>query len=273
MVTFSEGIAMRPLPFTTCIALTLTIVTLARAEQISVPGTGDGMEMLRAVAAAYAADNLGTSIVVPPSTGSGGGVIAVAQDRAPLGRIAVPLSTSEEAAGLTAVTIVRLPLAFYAHPSAGVSELTSAQLVGIYDGTIANWKEVGGANLRIKVVRREEKDSTLVVLRSTLSGWKDLKFSDRSKLAVTTQDSLDSVRQTEGAIGFGPFSETRGYGFIVFRIDGKYPTEPDYPSFNRLRLIYKPATVTPEAKKFIEFAKSPKARQMYMDFGGVPDTE
>ena len=264
---------MRSLPFATAIALTLTFAGTATADPMNVPGTGDGIEMLRAVAAAYAADNPGASIVVPPSTGSGGGVIAVSQEKAILGRIAVPLSASEEAAGLNSVSIVRLPLAIYAHGSARVSELTSAQLAGIYDGTITNWKEVGGPDLRIKVVRREEKDSTLVVLRATLPGWKNLTLTEKSKLAVTTQDSLDSVRQTEGAIGFGPFSETRGHGFIIFRIDGKDPTEPDYPSFNRLRLIYKSATVTPEAKKFIEFAKSAKAKQMYVSFGGVPETE
>jgi phosphate transport system substrate-binding protein len=259
--------------FAVCTALTLTTVGSARAEQISVPGTGDGMEMLRAVAAAYVSDNPGTSIVVPPSSGSGGGVIAVAQDKALLGRIAVPLSASEEAAGISAVSIVRLPLSFYAHASAGVSELTSAQLAEIFDGRRTNWTQLGGADLKIKVVRREEKDSTLVILRTTLPGWKELRFTDRSKLAVTTQDSLDTVRQTEGAIGFGPFSETRGHGFIVFKVDGKFPTDPDYPSFNRLRLIYKPATLTPEATKFIAFAKSEKAQQFYSNFGGVPETE
>ena len=265
---------MRSLTLGIAVAATLTLISVpASAQPINVPGTGDGIEMLRAVAAAYAADNSGVSIVVPPSTGSGGGVIAVAQDRAILGRIAVPLSASEEAAGLHSVSIVRLPLAIYAHASAGVSALTSQQLVGIYDGTITNWKDVGGADLRIKVVRREEKDSTLVVLRATVPGWKDLKITDKSKLAVTTQDSLDTVRQTEEAIGFGPYSEARGHGYIIFRLDGKYPTDADYPSFNRLRLIYKKATVTPTAHKFIEFAKSPKARQMYTSFGGVPDLE
>lgn len=264
---------MRLLPFATAVALTLSFAGSAAADPMSVPGTGDGIEMLRAVAAAYAADNPGASIVVPPSTGSGGGVIAVAQDKAVLGRIAVPLSASEEAAGINSVSIVRLPLAIYAHPSAGVTQLTADQLAGIYDGTITNWKEVGGADLRIKVVRREEKDSTLVVLRATLPRWKDLNITDKSKLAVTTQDSLETVRQTEGAIGFGPFPETRGLGFIIFRIDGKFPTDPDYPSFNRLRLIYKNATITPAAQKFIEFAKSAKAKQMYVSFGGVPETE
>jgi phosphate transport system substrate-binding protein len=237
------------------------------------PGTGDGLEMLRAVAAVFAADNPDVSIVVPESTGSGGGVTAVAQDKAIIGRIAVPLSASQEAAGLTSVSIIRLPLAIYAHPSSGVTALSSEQLVGIYDGSIPNWKEVGGPNLRIKVVRREEKDSTLVVLRATLPGWKDLKLTEKSKIAVTTQDSLETVLTTEGAIGFGPFSEIRNRALTILRIDGKHPAEPGYPSFTRLRLIYKDATITPSAKKFIEFAKSNKARQMYAGFGAIPDFE
>jgi len=265
---------MRLLHFATAVALSCSVLPApAVAEQILVPGTGDVIELLRAVAAVFASDHPDVSIVVPPSTGSGGGVISVSQDKAVLGRIAVPLSATEEATGLTSVPIVRLPLAIYAHPSAGVTALSAKQLVGIYDGTITNWKEVGGSNLRIKVVRREDVDSTLVILRATLPGWKDLRITDRSKTAVTTQDALETVLATEGAIGFGPFSEVRDQGLTIFRMDGKHPVESDYPSFNRLRLIYKPANVTPNARKFIEFAKSEKARSMYSSFGGVPEVE
>src|SRR5215475_278926 len=47
------------------------------AGELPVVGTGDGIELMRALGAAYTADNPHTSIVVPPSIGSGGGVAAV----------------------------------------------------------------------------------------------------------------------------------------------------------------------------------------------------
>jgi phosphate transport system substrate-binding protein len=253
---------------------TLTFLTAgspATAAELSIPGTGDGIEMLRAVAAAYTSDNPRTAIVVPPSTGSGGGVISVAQDKAVLGRIAVPLSASEEAAGLSSVAIFRLPAAIYAHPSAGVSSLSSKQLAGIYQGAVKNWKEVGGADVRIKVIRREDKDSTLVVLRASMPGWSDLEITERSKMTYTTQENMDALLQTEGSIGFGPYSKAAAHSLAVLKIDGLQPSEPNYPSFNRIRLIYKDTTITPEAKDFLAFATSKKANDLYANFGGVAE--
>ena len=116
------------------------------------------------------------------------------------------------------------------HKSAGVSDLTAAQLADIYAGKIVNWREIGGTDLRIKVVRREDADSTLTVLRQTMPGWKDLVITSKSKTAVTTQDAVTTVMAVEGAIGFGPFTRSLEADLVVARIDGKYPTDPTYPS-------------------------------------------
>ena len=102
--------------------------------------------------------------------------------------------------------VFRLPAAFFVHRVAGVSGLTSAQLADIYRGKITNWRDVGGADLRIRVVRREDQDSTLLVLRQSMPGWKDLVITEKSKTAVTTQDCSNTVKEVEGAIGFGPFT-------------------------------------------------------------------
>ncbi len=73
------------------------------------------------------------------------------------------LTDAEAAAGLQYEPIAKLPSAFYVHPDAGVTSLTSAQLADVYAGRVTNWNQVGGADLRIRVVRRDEGDSTLRV--------------------------------------------------------------------------------------------------------------
>jgi phosphate transport system substrate-binding protein len=67
----------------------------AFAEQYRVVGTGDGMDVLTALGAAYTADNPGSMVVIPPSIGSGGGIAAVGSEKEVLGRIAGPLSPTE----------------------------------------------------------------------------------------------------------------------------------------------------------------------------------
>src|SRR3954454_3855402 len=111
----------------------------AHAGDLSVVGTGDGIDLLRALGAAYTADHPDTNVIVPPSIGSGGGGAAVGANKEVLARVGRPLSESEKEAGLVATPVFRLPSAFFVHRSAGVTSLTTAQLADIYNGKITNW--------------------------------------------------------------------------------------------------------------------------------------
>ncbi len=210
---------------------------------------------------------------MPPSIGSGGGLAAIGSDKEVLARIARPLNDTEKSLGIIAEPVVLLPAAFYVNSSTGVTGVTSDQLLRIYRGDITNWKDLGGADLRVKVVRREDHDSTLQVLRQSMPGWKDLVLTEKSKTATTTQESADTVRTVDGAIGFGPFTSALGDGLVVLRIDGRAPTDAGYPSAVVLALAYKKSTVTPAAQSFVSFAKGPKARTLLSSMGGVPAAE
>ncbi len=245
----------------------------ARAADLSVVGTGDGIDLLRALGAAYTADHPDINVIVPPSIGSGGGIAAVGSDKEVLARIARPLSDTEKQAGLVATPVFRLPSAFFVHRSANVKNISAAQLADIYRGKITNWKDVGGADIRVKVVRREEQDSTLLVLRQSMPGWKDLPITEKSKMAVTTQEGIDTVKEVEGAVGFGPFTRALEMELTVLRIDGRYPTEPEYPSAVTLAFVHKTTTVTPDAKKFIDYVKASKAKTVLSQMGAVPVIE
>ena len=247
--------------------------TQALAADLMVVGTGDGVDVLRALAAGYIASHPNTNVVIPPSIGSGGGIAAVGGGREILARVARPLTESERASGLVATPMFKLPSAFVVHRSAGVSGLTAQQLRDVFAGRITNWRDLGGADLRIKVVRREEADSTLNVLRQSMPGWKDLEITEKSKTAVTTQDCIDTVKSTEGAIGFGPFTRNLEMELVVLKIDGAHPTDPGYPSAVVVSLVHKTATVTPEAETFIAYVRAASARTVLVSLGGVPVTE
>jgi phosphate transport system substrate-binding protein len=250
-----------------------SVPSLASAKDLSVVGTGDGIELLRALSAAYSADNPDTTVMVPPSIGSGGGLAAVGGDKEVLARVARSLTDSERALGLVSTPMFRLPSAFFVHRGANVSDVSARQLADIYAGRIVNWSEVGGASMRIKVVRREEADSTLTVLRQSMPGWKDLAITEKSKTAVTTQDGINTVKDVEGAIGFGPYTKGLEGELVVLRVDGKYPTDRDYPSAVTVSLVHKPSTLTADAAKFIAYVKTAKAKTLLSSMGGVPALE
>lgn len=244
-------------------------LVLAAAE-LSVVGTGDGIDLLRAISTAYVGKHPGATVDVPPSIGSGGGIAAVASGKEIMARIARPLSESEKAAGLVAYPVMRLPSAFYIHPDTGVSNITAAQLADIFAGKIVNWREVGGPDKRIRVVRREDSDSTLTALRQLMPGWRDLAITERSKTATTTQEAVESVRDVDGTIGFGPYSTGLEGPVKVLRIDGRYPTDDAYPSAVTLALVTKRGASTSLADDFLGFARSEEARAILRRMGGVP---
>ncbi len=242
----------------------------AQSRVIEIVGTGDGIDVLRTIGASFMEQENSVRVEVSPSIGSGGGIAAVGSGKAVLGRVARELTAAESASGIIYKPIARLPSAFFVNPAAGVSALTHEQLADVYAGRITNWRELGGADMRVRVVRREDADSTLTVLRASMPGWRDLDITEKSKTATTTQDAVETVREVAGAIGFGPFSKPLEDGLSVLRIDGRYPTDPDYPSSVVLALIYMNNLRNADAFDFIKFVESAKARDAIASLGSVP---
>ena len=60
---------------------------------------------------------------------------------------------------------------------------------------------------------------------------------------------------------------------MVLRIDGKYPTDADYPSAVTVSLIHNQGTVTSEASAFINYVRTARARTLLTGMGGVPAVE
>lgn len=249
---------------------TLSSAAFAQSDSIKVVGTGDGIDLLRAMAADFHKLHPRTAIEIPPSVGSGGGIAAVGSGKAQVGRVARELKDSEKASQIEYVPIAKIPSAIMAHPSAGITGLTSGQLADIYSGKISNWAEVGGADVRIRRVRREDEDSTLGALRKNMPGWKDLVITDNAKTAVTTQEAIETVRAVAGAIGLGPYSRFLGDDLTVLRIDGKFPDEEGYPSSVELALIFRRDLSDPGAKAFVDYSTSESARKIMRSFGAVP---
>lgn len=265
-------LSMNNLKFRKIILFSLALLgaTPAFARQLSVVGTGDGLEILRAVAKAFEADFPGDFVEVPPSIGSGGAIASVGSDREMLGRIARPLTANELASGLVYHPVFRVPTAFYVHPDVRPRSLTSLQLRTIFSGEVGDWSELGGPAMRIRIVRREEADSSLAVLRAALPAFRDLRFTERSKLAQTTQEAIESIRDNPGAIGFAPFSAALAKELGVIKVDGLSPEDEGYASGVELALIYKSERLTSEARRWISYFTSDRARRIIRGYGAKP---
>ncbi|HEU5377342.1 MAG TPA: phosphate ABC transporter substrate-binding protein [Ktedonobacteraceae bacterium] len=106
-----------------------------------------------------------------------------------------------------------------------ITNLTTAQIQGIYAGTYTNWKQVGGPDKPIVVVSRPASSGTRATFQNYVLGGPE-KISGPSSL---TNDStgvvVTNVAQTDGAIGYGATGTAKANsGVTLLSIDGNAPT-------------------------------------------------
>ncbi len=237
---------------------------------VDVVGTGDGIPVVRALVAAYLARHPDVRVIVPPSIGSGGGIAAVVSGKAMLARVARPLNAAERDNGLTASPVFRLPTAIIAHRDVPLKDLDADTLVAVFEGTVRNWKQVGGPDLPIRVVGREESESSFATLRQLQQGWVDMELTPRAKIAMTAQDAVESVRANVGAIGFGPYSMALENLVKVLSIDGVSARDSAYSSAITVSFVWREGLLSSEAHALVEFCTSQSARRLLQAFGALP---
>lgn len=131
--------------------------------------------------------------------GSGAGIEAVTNGTADIGNSSRSLKDEEKAAGVVENVVAIDGIAVCVDPANEVVDLTKEQLTNIYNGTITNWKEVGGADEPIIVIGREAGSGT----RGAFEELVDLK--DACKYANeldSTGAVIAKVASTPGAIGY-----------------------------------------------------------------------
>ena len=77
----------------------------------------------------------------------------------------------------------------------------------------------------------------------------------------------------DGAIGFGTYSKTFEPRVRFLKIDGRYPTDADYPSKITIGFIHQEGRITDQARAFLDFVASPKAKALVANMGAIPLTE
>jgi len=252
------------------VALLALFTTGTAAEEITIVGTGDGVKVLKSIGDAFNLQHPGVDINVPKSIGSSGGIKAVGNDKYVIGRIARNIKDKEKHFGLSYVPYAKVPVAIITNENVSVDGLTSQHIVDIFSGKITNWSQVGGKDAAIKVVRREDDDSSLKVLKKSFPGFSDMVFSAKAKTATSTPENFSVVEKMTDTIGFGPYDVARLSGVKCLKVDGKSPTDAGYPSIGTMALIFKDTNRRGYIDDFVNFATSKSARNAIKNAGGIP---
>jgi len=185
--------------------LVLIAVNQVNAQKLKIKGSDTVLPLTQKEAEDYMKKNAGASIMVTGG-GSGVGIAALLNGTTDIAQSSRSLKLDEkiklqDAGKAFKETIIAFDaLAVIVNPANNVSQLTREQLEGIFTGKITNWKEVGGADLKMVVYSRETSSGTYEFFKEHVLKGKN--FSPSALLMPATGAIVQSVSQTKGAIGY-----------------------------------------------------------------------
>ena len=153
--------------------------------------------------------------------GSGAGIEAVSNGTADIGNSSRNLKDEEKAKGVAENIVAIDGIAVVVDPANTVEDLTKDQLTSIYDGTVTNWKDVGGNDAPIVVVGREAGSGTRGAFEELLKLEDACKYSNELD---STGAVMAKVASTPGYIGYVSL-DVLDDTVKALKLDGAEPTE------------------------------------------------
>ena len=261
------------------VAVTLVLAGCGRSASglqtsLTVTGSTTVMPIAEVAAAEFEAANPGKRVLVS-GIGSSAGIEAVTKGTCDIGTSSRDLKPEEKTLGLVDIKIALDAIAVIVNPSNPVTGLTKPQVSDIFQGKIKNWKEVGGPDLEIGLVNRDEASGTREAFSKFVLGTAD--FDPTAAVLPGTGQVRSVVAQAPGAVGY------ISLGFVdpsvkALAIDGIPANETTvgngtYPLSRYLHFLTKGAP-TGLAKAYIDFVLSPKIQESVVrDAGFLPVTE
>lgn len=274
---------MKPqFPFLHMLLAALALVFLhsrAQADDLVIPGSGNAEYVLGQLAAAFNKQQSQHRVMVPPSTGTAGALRDVEANTVVLGRVGRPLKDEERARGLVYLPLARDPVVFAGGAGVTARNITPAQVMSIYRGTLTDWRDLGGMPGPIRAIGRETTDAARQAVGRTIKQFDTLEFADNVKLVHLDPQLIDLLDRFPGSLGFLnrsalAASKTR---LVYLSLDGAEPTATDvatgkYPLWLEFGLVHKAGGLAGGIRQFVDFVYSATGQRILRDHGVLPVT-
>lgn len=255
------------------VALGLAIADSAIAEDIKIGGSGAPSAALKPVAEAFHKQHPAIRPLWIGGLGTRGGIRAAADGSIDVGLASRVLTPDEATTGIVQIELARTPFLFATSVKNNARRVTLQEIVQMYAGKVDTWPD----GSRLRLVLRPPGDSDTVLLRSLSDDLRraliDAERRPGMVMAVSDDDSADSIEQIPGAIGTLTLAqilaEKRPLRPLV--LDGVEPSVENaaagrYPLQKRFYLIVRKAP-TATVQQFIAFATSAQAHAILKQYG------
>lgn len=200
----------------------------ARAQEggsIQIEGSTTVGPIADAFAEVFQKMHKGISVTVK-KTGSGDGAAALVDGRCDIATMSRFMKAKEfkkavENGKMPVAHVVAMDgVCVVVHPSNPVKEMTSEQVRMIYKGEITNWKDLGGADMKIVIISRDTSSGTYETFHKLVM--KKEKMAAGVEYVNSNPQAHARVKTTAGAVGYV------GLGFVdrdvrALKIDGVMP--------------------------------------------------
>ena len=243
---------------------------------LTVSGSTALQPLVTAVAKDYTTKCSGASITVQGG-GSSTGKANVEAGSVGIGNSDTPASAAQS--DLVDHQVAVVIFGVIVNSGAGVTNLTTAQIQGIYTGTYTNWSQVGGKNLPIVVVSRPTTSGTRATFAQYVLGKQEKITGPSHLVSDATGTVVTEVGQTAGAIGYAATGQVPSGGTAsIISIDGNAPTaanvENNTYKFWNIEHMYTKGKASNLAQALIDYMSSDEghseeAKLQFIDLASV----
>jgi phosphate transport system substrate-binding protein len=246
---------------------------------LEVSGSTSVAPLMQKLASYY--DEETGNLVNVSSDGSSAGIRAATEGVSQIGMSSRELEDDEKA-NLTEYVLALDAIGVIVNTQNPVSNLTTEQLTKIYSGEITNWNEVGGNDMPITVVTREDGSGTRTAWEEALEL---LNEDGTSKVAgfagLITGNStgaiIENVGQQAGAIGYVSIESALNQDAIhLINVNDIEATEETivngtYPISRPFILVYNAENANaPEVTTFLDWIKTDAGQAHIREAGYIP---
>ncbi len=158
------------------------------------------------------------------------------------------------------------------NPKNPVKNLSLTQLKGIYDGSISNWKQVGGSDAKIVVISRDTSSGTYEVWEGKVMHKTDVRKD--ALLQASNGAVASAVAGNDKAIGY------IGFGYLnstvkAVKVNNVEPIIANgksgkYPISRKLYMYINEKSISEDAKKFIDYILGNEGQKLVKEAGFIP---
>lgn len=206
--------------------------------------------------------------------GSSAGITNAINGVSQIGMSSRDLKEEEIASGIEELIIAYDGIVVVAHPSNPVKDLTMEQVKQIFTGEITNWKDVGGNDMEIVVVSREDGSGSRDAFQEIV-GYESGELIRNAIVASGNGNIKTTVATNKHAVGFISF-EYIDESVSATSINGVEPTpqnvlDGQYELSRPFLFVHQPDLAQP-AVDFTEFILSADGQEIVESVGAIPLT-